>query len=154
MDYTQLLDGIKVHPYVTIITATVVSGRITAVVVGAFVAKGYINPFIAYCIFVTMDILGDTLYHLFGRMGHLGGTFLIRKSWQKKLSRLNQRFGNNFTKMLFFVKVTGIGSKPTIVGTGIVKMPLPKFYSITAPCTLALFVLYMAVGYFFGQWIF
>ncbi len=155
MDYIQLLEGIKAHPYATLIAASVVQGRITALLIGAFVAQGGdINLIIAYSIFVVMDILGDTLYYFFGRIGHIGGTLLIRKSWQRKLNWLNLKFQGNLIKIIFFVKATGICSKPGMVLAGTTKMPLQKFWGITVPCTLVLFLLYMVVGFFLVQRIF
>ena len=153
MDYAQLLEGIKAHPYLTIITASVIKGQPVAVVAGALVAQGYVNPITAYCIFVVMDFLGDTLYYFFGRAGHLGGKFFMRKSWQKKLGRLHEGWGKNLPKALWIGKISIVGSKPVIFAAGAAKMPLLKFWGITLPCTLVLFILCMAIGYFFGQWI-
>ncbi|MEK7539331.1 MAG: VTT domain-containing protein [Patescibacteria group bacterium] len=152
MDHIQLLEGIKAHPYTTIVAASVVNARITAVFVGAFVAQGYINPFIAYIIFIVMGISGDMLYYFFGRIGHLGGVLLIKNSWQNKLSQLDDKWRKNFPKAILIGKTTA-GSKPVIFVAGVAKMPLLKFLSIIVPCTLVLYLLYMSIGYFFGQWI-
>ena len=121
--------------------------------IGALTVQGYINPVIAYVIFVTMDVLGDALYYCFGRVGFLGGKFLIKESWRKTLSRLNGELEKNIVKALFIGKILAIGSKPIIVAAGIAKMPLRKFLSITVPCTLVLFLLYMSAGHFLGEWI-
>src|SRR3989344_2844803 len=136
MDYVQLLEGVKAHPYATVIAASVVNGRVTAMFVGAFVAQGYINPIIPYIIFVVMDVLGDMLYYSLGRIGNIGGKIIIRKNWQKRLSQFNdKKLKNNFPKALLLAKVSAIGSKPVIVAAGMGKMPLAKFLGVTVPCT-------------------
>ncbi|MEK7127965.1 MAG: VTT domain-containing protein [Patescibacteria group bacterium] len=137
----------------TIILASLVNGRATALVVGAFIGQGYLNPFAAYWIFVAMDFMGDTLYYCLGRIGQLGGKFLIRESWQEKISQFNGGLKKNLPKALLFGKITMVGSKPIIVAAGMTKMPLFKFWSVNMPCTLVLFFLYMAAGYLFSQWI-
>lgn len=78
MDFSQLLEGIQAHPYATLFAVSVVETRITAVCVGAFAAQGYINPVIAYGIFIFMNLLGDTLYYTFGRTGQVASRFLIK----------------------------------------------------------------------------
>ncbi len=137
----------------TIIMASVINGRATALVVGALVGQGFLNPIVAYFIFVTMDILGDILYYSFGRIGQLSGTFLVKKSWREKLDQLNGGLKKNLSKALFFGKISMVGSKPIIVAAGIAKMPLVKFLGINVSCTLVLFVVYMLIGYLFSQWI-
>jgi len=153
MDFTQLLDGISDHPYATIILASVITGRTTAVVVGALVAEGFINPLLAYIIFVIMDILGDTIYYFFGRIGRLGGKFFIKRiGLEEKLEKLNGGLKESLTKAIFIGKIISF-SKPVIITAGIAEMPLFKFYRITVPCTLVLYILYMSAGYFFCRWI-
>ena len=74
---------------------------------------------------------------------------------RKKLAQLNGNLEKNLMKALFVGKITIVGSKPMIVTAGMAKMPLLKFYCVTVPCTLVLFLLCMGIGYFLGnQWIF
>ncbi len=149
MDYNQLLEGIQAHPYATTVAASVVNGKATAIVVGAFVAQGYVNPIVAYAIFVVMDILGDTLYYFLGRLGYLGGKIIIKDSWRQKLNQPNEKFAKHFLWALFIGKVSLVGSKPTILAAGITRMSLVKFYGVIVPCTLVLYLLCMGLGYFF-----
>lgn len=148
-----MLDGMKDHPYMTIISAAIWQGRVTAIFAGAFIAQGYVNPVMTYIIFVVMDISGDFLYYRAGRVGgHLARLF-IKKSWskKKKSGRVGQALERGLPLGLFIAKVTGVLSKPVIVAVGAAKMPLPKFWGITVPCTLISFVIYLAIGYLFGQ---
>ena len=126
MDYVQLLEGMKAHPYTAMIAASVVQGRITALFVGAFLAQG----------------------------GRVGGMLLTRKSWREKLSQLNKgRLEQNFSYAIFISKVTMVGSKPVIVAMGVGKVPFLRFLKVATLCALVSLLMYMIVGYFLGQWI-
>lgn len=152
MDYTQILEGMQAHPYATIILASVIEGKITAVIAGAFVTRGQVDPMVAYSIFVTMDVLGDTLYYLFGRIGHLLGTYFMDKiGWQAKSDRLHGGLMRNLPRTIWLAKITMVGSKPVIVTAGIAKMSFVKFYGVTIPCTLLSYLVCMGLGYFFCQ---
>ncbi|KKR61379.1 MAG: hypothetical protein UV43_C0038G0009 [Parcubacteria group bacterium GW2011_GWF2_42_7] len=155
MDYVQLLEGMKAHPYTAMIAASVVQGRITALFVGAFLAQGgNVSPIFAYGIFCVMDVLGDILYYELGRMGRVGGMLLTRKSWREKLSQLNKgRLEQNFSYAIFISKVTMVGSKPVIVAMGVGKVPFLRFLKVATLCALVSLLMYMIVGYFLGQWI-
>lgn len=150
MEYAELIDGVRTHPYITIVLASVVNGRVTAVVAGAAAAQGILNPFLAYGIFVAMDILGDTLYYCFGRVGHLMGNCFMRKiGWHDKFDKINPGFVASLPKAILIAKMTMIASKPVVITAGIAKLPFHKFYGVVTPCTLVLCVLYIVVGYLF-----
>ena len=160
MDWSYLVDGLRAHPYAVIVTSAFFEGRFTALVVGAFFSMEggeSINLFITYGIFVVMDILGDALYYSLGRVGYLGGKkfFLKRTSWSRKVDQLLSRKGlqRSLVGALLLSKIAPVGSKPAIFAAGVAKMPLPRFFGIVVPCVLVSFVIYMAVGYFFWQWI-
>lgn len=148
--YVQLREGIEAHPYLTIIAVSVVEARVTSVFAGMFVAQGYVNPIIAYVIFIVMCFLGDTLYYFLGRTGHAGARFLHRKKWHR-LAWVREKMNGSLPWALVIGKVSGIASKPAIVAAGIGKMPFAQFCRITTPCTLVMFLVYMTLGYFFGQ---
>src|SRR5690348_2183796 len=108
MDPNQVWEHIEAHPYATIMALSMVNGRIAAFAVGPFISLGYINPFIAYLIFTVMDFLGDTLYFLAGRLGHIGGRFLIKEKWHGKLSELCGKTEAVMLRILFWGKVSGV----------------------------------------------
>lgn len=151
MDHSQLLELVKEHPYVAVVTAAVAEGRITAIMVGGFSSQGYLNPFIAYAIFSVMSILGDTIFYLLGRFGN---SQISKTRWQPKMDKVNGRLTKGLKTAIWIGKFSGIGSKPIILAAGIAKMPLLKFYGVIISCTLVMFAIYVGIGYFCAEWFF
>ncbi len=161
MNDSQFLDGILAHPYLTIITVSVVQGRIPAFIAGMFAAAGLLNPVIAYAIFCIMDILGDTLWYLISRFvhhlihcfGHRFGKYIIKKiGWQEKVNEISSDLIKYLPRALFIGKITFAG-KPMIITAGIAKMPFLKFYGVVVPCTLIQFLLFIGLGYLFYDFV-
>ncbi|MFA6076977.1 MAG: hypothetical protein WC735_02790 [Candidatus Paceibacterota bacterium] len=144
------MEGIKAHPYWTIITFSVIEGRLTAIAVGAFVAQGYVNPIVAYSIFVTMGVLGDMFYYFVGRVGNRVCSFFIRKSWRDRIGQFKGEWNKNLPRAIVASKVL-VGSKPVIIVAGMTKMSLPKFMRIIVVWTLVIYLVCMLLGYFFGH---
>ncbi len=157
MDYylQLLLEGVKEHPYWTILAISVLEGRYTSIAVGALMAKGYdINPVVAYVIFTGMCIAGDMVFYYAGRTGHSILKFLIKKSWWDKINRFSD--GKMMGTLLFLLitgKIAG-GSKPFIIASGMAKMKLATFCWATVPYSIGSYIVTIAIGYFFGQFIF
>lgn len=148
MDYVQLLEGIKTHPYTAVVVASAVNVRMTALLVGAVVAQSHdINPLIAYAIFVVMDVSGDVLCYILGYTGRRTVEIAREKNWGGNGTTPK----SSFLVLLFSAKMLLVANKPIVVAAGAVKMPLPRFIRVSTLCALLSIALYMAAGYFFWR---
>lgn len=149
MDHSQFLEAIKAHPYATIVTVSILEGKLTSVMAAAFAAKGHLNIFIAYAIFCIMTIVGNIVFYYLGYSGRKTGK-ILRKSWIESLSVFHGKLERRLPFALVTVSFIGKGAKPVIFLAGVSKMPFPKFLTIICVCTPISYGVYMSIGYFFA----
>lgn len=152
---TDVLNILEHYKYAIIFPIAIFEGPIIIVITGFLANLGILNVFVAYCVVVVADIIGDSLYYSIGRFGG-------RSTWLKKYGHffgysensekfLENHFKKHKVKTFLIAKVThGLGGTVQIV-SGIARVTYVEFLLLsllgTIPKTLVLFVL----GFYVGQ---
>jgi membrane protein DedA with SNARE-associated domain len=121
---------------------------------GAAWAAGFLNGPLTYFVVVTGDLVADCLYYTLGRWGRES----LITNWGRylgltvdRVERLERRFGSHGFKILLLGKLShGIGGA-FLVAAGMAKMPFPRFLLANVAATLPKSLLFLLVGYYFGQ---
>lgn len=142
---------ILTYKYFIILPIAIVEGPSIAIITGALVATGFLNPFIVYAIVVLGDMVGDTLYYCLGRFGGLD-SWLCRflKIDAHKIVILEKMFQDNGPKFIFLGKTQGLGAAVLIAG-GIAKYPYKIFILYNTLATLIKSFVLMAIGFYFSK---
>jgi membrane protein DedA with SNARE-associated domain len=141
------------YGYFLLFPIAVIEGPIAAIVAGALVASGALNLYVVILVLVFADLVGDLLYYSLGRWGHVRFLEnLIEKIGitNERLEPLTHNFKKNSRKLLLIGKTQGLGSI-ILYFAGVAKMPLPRFIGWNLVGTLPKVIIFVTVGYFFGQ---
>ena len=131
-----------------------VEGPIITVIAGFLSSLGHLNIFIAYAVIVCGDVFGDIMYYSFGyygrekfieRWGHYLGITMER------IKRLEEHFKEHSGKTILFGKWTHAIGFAILLVAGIVKMPFRKFVWINFVGSLPKSLVFLLIGYYFGQ---
>jgi membrane-associated protein len=141
------------HGGALILPAAVVEGPIVAVVTGFLAARGFFDWYWVLCLLVCGDVIGDLIYYWIGRSG---GTRLARVSRYFGLRdaispELQRDLKLNAGKMWFVGKWTHSIGWLVLVGSGMLRLPLPRFIVINFIATVPKCALLLGLGYFAGD---
>jgi membrane-associated protein len=136
-----------------ILPLAVVEGPIVAVVTGFLAARGMFDWYWALCLLVCGDLIGDLIYYWIGcsggpRLTRVGRYFGIRRDISPELKReLKQNAG----KMWVVGKWTHSIGWLVLVGSGMLRLPLPRFIIVNFLATVPKCALLLGFGYFAGD---
>src|SRR5208337_3698602 len=148
------LDGFLIaHGSALILPLAVIEGPVVTILTGFLSAQGYFDWYWALCLLVCGDLIGDVVYYWIGRTGGsplagLGRWLGVRGAVTPELQH---SLTHNAAKMLFIGKWTHSIGWLVLIGSGMLRLPLPRFILLnllaTVPKSAALF----CVGYFAGN---
>jgi membrane protein DedA with SNARE-associated domain len=141
------------YGYFLLFPIAVVEGPVAAIVAGALVASGSLNIYIVIVILIAADLVGDIIYYSLGRWGHVRFLEDIGKRiglTSERMEPLKLNFKKNSRKLLLIGKTQGLGSI-ILYFAGVSKMPLPRFLGWNFLGTVPKVLIFLAVGFFFGQ---
>jgi membrane protein DedA with SNARE-associated domain len=141
------------YGYFLLFPIAVIEGPIAAIVAGALVASGALSLWIVIGVLILADLVGDLLYYSLGRWGHVRFLEnLVEKIGitNERLEPLTHNFKKNSIKLLLIGKTQGLGSI-ILYFAGVAKMPLPRFLWWNFVGTVPKVLLFVTIGYFFGQ---
>jgi len=139
------------YKYLILLPITIFEGPSISIVAGAFIATGYLNPFIVYGIVILGDMIGDTFYYCIGRFG--GFYSKLRHFFKiddKRMIIIEEMFMNNGPKILFLGKAQGLGAIVLMAG-GLVKYPYKLFMLYNIIATLLKSLILILIGFYFGK---
>lgn len=148
-----ILSLLLTYTYWLIFPIAILEGPMIAVLTGWLVATNIVDPYISFVVLICADMCGDTLYYTLGRFG--GNPFLKRWGhWvgvdDEKLLQLEEHFGNHAYKYLLFGKTQGFGGA-ILAAAGVVKMKFLPFIWINFLGSFPKVIMFLVIGYFFGQ---
>lgn len=148
------LDGFLIaYGGVLVLPLAVIEGPVVSVVTGFVVARGYLDWYWALCLLVCGDVLGDAIYYWIGRRGgtplaRIGRIVGLRGGISPELRHeLRQHAG----KMLLIGKWTHAIGAVVLIGSGVLRVPLPRFLLINLLATIPKSAMLLGLGYFAGQ---
>ncbi len=143
------------YKYAVLVPFTMIDGMLAALLCGILVALGYINPFIAYTLLVTFNIIPDVIYYALGRFGiksaivrRLFSRTTIFNESVKIMDRLWKKQG--FLTMLNIKLAYGL-SVPFIISAGAVKMRFSVFVLYSLLTSMFICVVLIVFGYAIGS---
>jgi membrane protein DedA with SNARE-associated domain len=138
---------------VLVLPLSVIEGPVVSVVTGFVTARGYFDWYWALLLLVCGDLIGDLIYYWIGYRGgaplaRIGSYLGLRGGISPELRRdLTQHAG----KMLLIGKWTHSIGCVVLIGSGMLRLPLPRFLLINLLATIPKSAVLLAVGYFIGQ---
>ncbi len=153
MGIDALLAFLIHYRYAVIFPVTVVEGPIVGVLVGFLVTRGIFGFGEAYVILVLANLVGDTLWYLFGRLGR--HRFIQRWGYligvtDPVVTALEHQFKRGAAKPLYLGKLAHGAGSFFIVAAGLANVPFWEFLRPTVIGTLPKTLLFLALGYLFG----
>jgi membrane-associated protein len=137
------------HGSALILPLAVIEGPIVTVVTGFLSAQGYFTWYWMLPLLVCADVAGDVVYYWIGRTG----IFLHRRSGMRGslTPALRRNLTHNATKMLLVGKWTHSIGGLVLVGSGMLRLPLPHFILVNLLATVPKSAVLFGFGYFAGD---
>lgn len=142
----QLLSLLLTYKYLLIFPISVAEGPIISILSGVLIARGILDPFIAYILLLLGDLVGDTLYYCLGRYG---GRLALKK-W-KKMTALEHHFNHDAPKRTLFLGKTQPWGSVILFAAGTAKMPYLKFLLINTAASIPKVLILVLLGYYFNE---
>lgn len=132
----------------------VLEGHITITAMSFAITFGYFNFGIIFILAFLGDIVGDFIWYAIGRFGTIA--FINRfghifKSSEKRVKTLNYFFEKHPIKTLMAIKLSPIIPMPGLIIAGSSGMSVKKFFISISIIIIPKTLLFMALGYFFGN---
>jgi len=140
--------------YALLFPIAIIEGPIITVVAGFLAADQVVNFFLVYLIVVAGDVTGDCFYYCIGRFG--GKKFFDR--WGRyfgitteRIASMEKHFSKHSGKTILISKIThGIGPA-ILIAAGASHVTFKKFFIFSALGALPMSLIFLSIGYFFGQ---
>jgi membrane protein DedA with SNARE-associated domain len=138
------------HGSALILPLSVIEGPVVSVLTGCLVAQGYFDWYWALALLVCGDVIGDAIYYWIGRRGGtpiagLGRWLGVRGCVTPDVQR---RLRENAAKMLLIGKWTHSIGCVVLVGSGMLRLPLPRFLLLNLLATVPKSAVLFGFGYF------
>ncbi|MEK7195152.1 MAG: DedA family protein [Patescibacteria group bacterium] len=132
----------------------VVEGPVVTVIAGFLSSLGHLSLFIAYWVIVAGDIAGDSIYYAVGRWGREG--FIERWGHYvgitvERVRRLEKYFTQHSGKTLMIGKITHAIGAVILIAAGVARVPFRRFVLFNFIPTLPKSLVFILIGYYFGQ---
>ena len=136
-----------------ILPLSVIEGPIVSVAAGFIAARGYVAWPWAVCLLMAGELIGDLIYYWVGRTGAAPLVVLGRRAGlRRQVSPQVQRgLRENATKMLLIGNWTHAIGFVVLVGSGMLRIPLPRFLLVNFLAALPKLALTFGFGFFAGN---
>ncbi len=151
---TVTLDGFLVaHGSALILPLAVIEGPVVSVLSGFLSAQGYFVWYWVLCLLVCGDLIGDMIYYWVGRTGGGALAGLGRRAGMDRILTPELRHGltENATRVLVIGKWTHSIGCVVLIGSGMLRLPLPGFMLVNLLATLPKSAVLFGLGYFVGD---
>jgi len=143
------------HGSALILPLAVIEGPIITVVTGVLSEQGYFDWFWALPLLVLGDLIGDFLYYWVGRTGGtpLAGLGRFLGVGEAVSPSLQRGLKHNAAKMLLIGKWTHTVGGLVLIGSGMLRLPLPRFMLVNLIATLPKTGVLFGFGYFASNYL-
>ena len=141
------------HGSALILPLAVIEGPFVTIVTGFLAAQGYFDWYWALLLLVCGDVIGDIIYYWVGRTGRTPLAFLHRRAGLRRAMTpaFQQQLRQNAAKMLVVGKWTHSVGWLVLIGSGMLRLPLPRFVLINLLATVPKSAVLFSLGYFAGE---
>jgi membrane protein DedA with SNARE-associated domain len=141
------------HGTALILPLAIVEGPIVTLVTGFLSAQKFIAWYWAVAILLCGEVIGDLMYYWIGRTGATPLGFLGRRIGIRPPDAEVQRgLTENATRMLLIGKWTHAVGFVVLVGSGMLRVPLPRFIVVNLLAATPKIALLFGLGYFAGKY--
>jgi len=140
--------------YLGLFLATFIEGPIATLAGGAFASSGVMRPLPVYLSIVLANLTADMGWYSLGRCGKVGWFSKIASKFgidPCKVNRLSEGIQVNAPKLLFMSKFTTGFPIPTLIATGLKKVPFRRWIAPLVSGELIKSAILISVGYFFSR---
>lgn len=155
--FASVFAWVSAHSYFFIFLIMCVEGPVTTAAAGFAAALGFFNPWIILAISILGDVVPDSIYYAIGYFGkatavnRFGKVLDGAKITKERIAKIERLLHENFGKAMLVFKLTPLLAPLGFIATGSFKAPFGKFFKIIFLVTLAKSVIFLSLGYFFGQ---
>ena len=152
--FGAVLSWVIAHGYALMFLAMCIEGPTVTAAATFALSMGYFDVWEIFVLSLLGDIVPDAVYYA---MGFFGGLKAVRNIGRKigvsnrKIEAIKKTISHHGGKTVAILKYTPILSTPGLMLVGAVKMPLTRYLFVVTLVTLQKTVLFMVMGYFFGQ---
>jgi membrane protein DedA with SNARE-associated domain len=154
MHLPSLVPLLTRHGYWIVVPLSAIEGPIVAVVTGAFAARGYFNPFVAFILFVGKDIVVDGGYYYAGRLAgaHPGSARLVARLQVTpgEVARVRGLWTNRSWHTMLVAKSAWGVSPIFLAVAGLVDLSPRTFFRCAIGVAALQYSVLILVGYYFG----
>ena len=145
-----------IQSYALIFLATLIEGPLTLLVSGAAIANGLINPLFAYLAVISGNTLADMGWYGLGRLVNMN--WLIRSGRKlkidvKRVALVREDIEHFAPKLLFFSKLTVGFPIPTLIATGMSRVPVWRWFGMLLLGELIKSAVFLGVGVLYAEMI-
>jgi len=141
----MLSDVLIAHGTALILLLSVLEGPIVSVTAGFLAAKTYFDWHMVLPLLVCGDLIGDAIYYVIGRTGAALHRFAGLRGSVTPM--LQQQLRHNATRMLLIGKWTHSVGCLVLIGSGMMRLNLPRFLLVNLLATLPKTAVLFGFGY-------
>jgi membrane protein DedA with SNARE-associated domain len=153
-NFSLLTAWVIAHGYVIIFLVMCVEGPFTTAAAGFAAALGYFDPFAILFLSIMGDLVPDTLYYYIGYFSKTSST----KRFGERIGLTEQRVGKtetllreHFGKTMLMLKLTPVIPTFAFMLVGALHISYRRFLWLCSVITVPKSILFLFLGYFFGQ---
>ncbi len=153
IDLDQVVQLMQGHGLWLLAPIAILEGPIITVIAGYLAHLGAFNPFAAYVVVVLADLVGDTLFYLFGQ----SGIRCLSPRWRARLrlsdtrlTTLADHFHDKGGRTLIAGKLTHTLGAVALIAAGVAHMRFLPFLWYNFIATLPKSLFFLAIGYSLG----
>lgn len=153
-NFNTVAAWLSVHGYWIVFLIMCVEGPITTAAAGFLAASGIFNPGIILALSIMGDLVPDSLYYY---IGYGSRSSFIKKigHWlgfnDQRIEKTEAQLKAHFGKTMLALKLTPVVSTLGFVAVGYLRMSFRKFIGWCSAVTVPKSILFLLIGYFFGQ---
>jgi len=153
-DFHQTVAWVVVHGYFIIFLVMCIEGPITTAAAGFAAALGFFNPWAILLISILGDIIPDSIYYF---LGYISRFAIIEKIGSRmglahaRIENLESKLKEHFGKTMVVLKLTPFVSTPGFMVVGYLRLSFLRFTGYSASITIPKSIIFLILGYFFGQ---
>jgi membrane-associated protein len=148
------IDGFLIaHGSALILPLSVIEGPVVTILTGFLASQGYFRWYAALCLLICGDVIGDVILYWIGRTGRTPLVGLARRVGLRRTvpPQVQDGLRRNAAKMLFIGKWTHSIGWFVLIGSGMLRVPLPRFIVLNLLATIPKSAVLFFIGYFAGN---
>jgi membrane protein DedA with SNARE-associated domain len=153
-DFQQVLAWAIAHGYTFIFLVMCLEGPMITAASGFAAALGFFNPWVILVLSILGDLVPDSIYYLIGYIGRFAVIERIAHRLglnQERIRRIEEHLKKHFGKTMIALKLTPVVPTPGFMLVGYLRLSFVNFTKYSAAVTLPKTIIFLVIGYFFGQ---